>query len=753
MTSHVVVGARGRSLMNSLAALGLVRVLAEQADARLRCVYTPDGLRIDCAVEHLATWLVDSYRPTPVLSPWNEGSGFGIKDKAPKLALSSLLAIGMPRLDAYRSSHATVAPLAASARVERWPKAKLVRAIRARCPDAMLPWLDSAVIDLGSEDRLAFPPLLGSGGNDGRLDFSTNFHQRLLDVLPASDKARQPSLALAGDCLAGTSTEELAHAAVGQFDPGGAGTPNSTPYGGGAQSVVNPWTFVLMIEGSMMFTAAAARRLSDQARASARAAMTFTTFGSSFGSATGTGVEESRGEVWLPWWRNSLSFNDVRALYSEGRAVWRGRTAVQSDQMYLAAATNGVSSGIAGFDRFTIVRRNGLAFAAVLADSIDARNDESLLLIAALEDWPNQVGRRAELPSTVQRYVGQFRAARVAMAKDGPSPARVRDLLSSVTLLELAVSRSGNIRRDLAARRLPSAKEFTRLLRPDSLLHSLVGAPEFRVALGLASIATGPLPGAAQGRTMRELLLAIDPPGGGSSTQAQWRDAAPVPGLGLLAVEELFTDIARWLAVNAGTDVATRQNEREPQIDLSTSVHGFRGPRIGVRVPPDDLHGLSRGVLHLGEIHDWFVALLALNWRDERLDLASEARLSMIDPTFALLAPFRDGVRASDRAVEAPAYGLTAQWIFQLAAGKVERVHVEAARRLRQLGREAVSGDHLARADPAHGRRIAMALLPRSANTQRALQRTTRELRPAETTDPSLPTHQDHAADIAEETS
>ena len=36
---------------------------------------------------------------------------------------------------------------------------------------------------------MVFPPLLGTGGNDGRLDFSTNFHQWLLDVIGASTPA------------------------------------------------------------------------------------------------------------------------------------------------------------------------------------------------------------------------------------------------------------------------------------------------------------------------------------------------------------------------------------------------------------------------------------------------------------------------------------------------------------------------------------------------------------------------------------
>lgn len=300
MTVHVVAGARGRSLMGSLAALGLVRVLGTQADRALRCHINGSDLVVDTEVDDLAAWLVDSYVPTPILSPWNEGSGYGTKDRVPKQALARLVSSGNPRFEPFRASHDRIAPLAAQCRAEGWDKRQLVAEVRSVCPDAMLPWLDAAVVVLDKtaleKGRLAFPPLLGSGGNDGRLDFSTNFHQRLLDVI-GDDATRGTSLALAADWLQGSSSQPLVKAAAGQFDPGAAGTPNSSPYGS-AESVVNPWQFVLMIEGSLLFASAAARRLDTHTAATARVAMTFSTAGSEFANDTGSAAEESRGEIW-----------------------------------------------------------------------------------------------------------------------------------------------------------------------------------------------------------------------------------------------------------------------------------------------------------------------------------------------------------------------------------------------------------------------------------------------------------------------
>ena len=75
-------------------------------------------------------------------------------------------------------------------------------------------------------------PLLGTGGNDGRLEFSTNFHQQLIELLGTSAKERARSLATARDLLDGTQVASLSDVPIGQFDPGKAG--------GGGSDFCNP---------------------------------------------------------------------------------------------------------------------------------------------------------------------------------------------------------------------------------------------------------------------------------------------------------------------------------------------------------------------------------------------------------------------------------------------------------------------------------------------------------------------------------
>jgi CRISPR-associated protein Csx17 len=73
---HLLPGLRAEPLASYLAGLGLIRVPGEQADEGATAAWTPDRLAITTMVPSLPLWLADEYKPTPVLSPWNGGSGW-----------------------------------------------------------------------------------------------------------------------------------------------------------------------------------------------------------------------------------------------------------------------------------------------------------------------------------------------------------------------------------------------------------------------------------------------------------------------------------------------------------------------------------------------------------------------------------------------------------------------------------------------------------------------------------------------------
>lgn len=694
MTRHLLTGLRPAPLGSYLAGLGLVRLLGEQADPGLTAEWTAGALVLDTTVDDIAAWLVERYVPTPVLSPWNEGSGFGAKDKTPKQTLDALVSHPEPRLDPFRAAMPAAASVAQRYRADiSWTKERAVREFRNRCPDALLPWIDATVVL--AADQAYFPPLLGTGGNDGRLDFSTGFHQRLLEVFDAAPKARQRCLAQARDLLSGLQAERLSPAPVGQFDPAAAGGRNSSPFGG-ADSMVNPWMFILLVEGALLFASTAARR---HQHAAGRAAMPFTVFDSPAGSASGARDEKSRGEVWTPVWDRPFTVDEVRQLFAEARASWRGRPAQRAVEFYAATRTLGVARGVTAFTRYGLHQRNGLAFVAVPVEQVTVTIRTEVRLAARFEDWVSWV-RRGEASTAVGQAVRRFDAAHLAFARDGGALPLAR-LLAAVTGLEQAVGRSGRARDSIPARRPPSARDFL------TVLHA-AECPELRIAVGIASCATVPGPDQARqpARTMRQILLPVDP-------GPRWRDAPLVPGFGLRPLRAVLADVLAWRARTAAG---------EPDRRDGLSGAGFRGAptfRSGVPVPDADLHAFATpGQLDNDRLDLWVRACLALRWDGVRHEWTDLDPPPVPVPTLGLLHPFANGLAPHDAEPEVPRLALAPDWAVRLAAGQVREVHAEAVRRLRQAGWHAAPVPTQVHAD---GVRVAAALVPRCRHPLRVL--------------------------------
>lgn len=674
---HLLRGIGPEPLSSYLAGLGLIRVLGEQADLEATAAWTPDGLVITTSVEDLAAWLAESYVPSPVLSPWNNGSGFGAKDKEPLRVLETIRKHPSPRF----ASLQVAIPLARDITARGYTdKKSLVLAFRNHCPEALLPWIDATVVLTGQDP--VFPPLLGTGGNDGRLDFSTNFHQRLLDVI-----GTPKSLAIARDLLEGTETEQLANASVGQFDPASAGGPGSSKFGAAA-SLVNPWEYVLFVEGALLFAASAVRR---NQFAAGRAAMPFTVADSPDGSTSGAAGEESRGEVWTPLWSGELTLAEIGQLFAEARASWRGRQARRATDFYAATRTLGVARGISEFTRYGLQRRNGLAFSAIPLDRVHVHADADVALAADVEDW---AGRFAG--SGVSSAVGEasraFQRAELEYARDG-EPVRLARLLAALTTLEMTVGRSGRARENAPVRFPPAAGKFLAVLMREP-------SPELRVAAGLASIA-GPGQDGVY-RSLRQLLLPVD-------QNVRWRESAVITGFGVRPLPAVLADVLIWRSRTLIWRSRTGDDE-----DEGGSLRGVRGFGRGIRVPSADLHDFAAGRLDPAGLDLYLRACMALNWLAAEPHWA-EARPSVPVPTLAVLQPLAEGlsVAAGSRVA------LNPTWAARLVAAQATSVHREAARRLRQAGWIAVPAPPGLSAPV--GTRIAAALVARCVKPFSAL--------------------------------
>jgi CRISPR-associated protein Csx17 len=714
-TQHACPGLRPEPLASYLAGLGLVRVLGEQADPAATAAWTRDGLVISTLVPDLPAWLADEYVPTPVLSPWNNGSGFGLKDKEPLRALEAVLTHPSPRLAPLRDAIPVAREVVRKARELGWitdgatggDKRRVVQEFRNRCPDAVVAWIDAAVV-LAGEDTI-FPPLLGTGGNDGRLDFSTNFHQRLLEVIATPDSGRARSLAAARDLIDGTEAAQRVGAAIGQFDPAGAGGPGSSRFGA-AESLVNPWSYVLFVEGSLLFAASAVRR---NMHVAGRAAMPFTVQGSPDGSASGASGEETRGEVWAPVWTLEFTLAEIKQMFVEARASWRGRPARRAVDFYAATRTLGVARGIGEFTRYGLQRRNGLAFAAVPLARVDVRERREVRLAAEVEDWAARFSG-GDTSAAVGQAARRFEAAHLNYARDGGALSLAR-LLAALTGLEQAVGRSGRARDAVPVRYAPPARQFLDVLRKAE-------CPELRVAVGLASCAT--LSGAdyaiAPSRTLRQVLLPIDPPVPGDRSQpnGRWRDSPLVPGLGSRSLPEILAEVLVWRSRTAVTEPGEEQ------------YRGVTTFRIGIPVPAADLHAFAAGELDEKTLELFLRACLALNWRNVRYDWP-QLRPGIPVTTLGLLHPLAAGIAQGDAGSDEPELALSPDWAARLAAGQVRAVHGEAVTRLRRVGWDAVSVPPQGTA--GSGVRIAAALVPRCLRPRSVLSSIAQEIKSLDT--------------------
>jgi len=211
---------------------------------------------------------------------------------------------------------------------------------------------------------------------------------------------------------------------------------------------------------------------------------------------------------------------------------------------------------------------------------------------------------------------------------------------------------------------------------------------------------------------MRQLLLPVDP-GEAPYARARWRDSPVVPGFGLRPLQDVLADVLAWRSRTASDEHSSTTPERGAP-DRFQGVPTFRS---GIRVPAGDLHAYAFGELDEAALDQWLRACLALSWRGVpcRWPAVSAAWLL---PTLGLLHPLAEGL-GDDGEPDSPKLAMGPDWAVRLAAGQVTSVHVDAVRRLRQAGWDAVPPPRVAGVD---GACLAAALVPRCRGAFRLMQ-------------------------------
>ncbi len=393
-----------------------------------------------------------------------------IKEEAKKLPKAAK--------ERLREDSAYKARLAAAERHFKTLKYNLIPRCRRDWRGALGAWFASAIVV--EEDKPVFPALLGTGGSDGRLDFTNNNLQRLADLFDETSGAPRAEcedwfrLALFG----GTGRGLVGDLAVGQFQPGAAGGANAGN-GPSANSLLNPADFVLMMEGTLNFQTAVTKRA--QASAGAFAAAPFALPANAAAYSTASASDESaRGEQWMPLWGQPLRRAELAHLLAEGRSRVGTKSAREPVQFARAITTLGVARGLDGFQRFGFIERNGQSNLAVPLGRfrVPERAHPRGLLVAELESWAAVLRRQSRdnhAPLRLQAAERGLTNSLFGALAHPAEPGHWQEILLSLAAVE-AVQVTGS---GIKAGPIPRLSTGWVAAADD-------GSPEFRLALAFA---------------------------------------------------------------------------------------------------------------------------------------------------------------------------------------------------------------------------------------------------------------------------
>ena len=489
---HRMTGCAPTPLANYLKALGILRLVAEQVDPAARGWWQDESFCLLTRLTHeeLGEFFLNSYQPTPIISPWNKGSGFyksndpglspmesstaerfqsyrmGVADARELLdsvahadsviraikartktnksfqtelqrevltssdTLKQTIALieqlsekpGISEADqkGFQEEMATIqsliAPatkpatkaqadklkasagykrvLAAAERRFKSRKATLIPDCRRSWRGPHAGWISAAVV-LDEEGTPTWPSLLGTGGNDGNLDFTNNLMQRFGELFELSSPdgcCRPTARTLLRNALWSEPSNQSTSSAIGQFQPGSAGGANSST-GTDGNSLVNAWDFVLMMEGSILFSARTTRRLAPNE--SSRASAPFAIRAHATGYPTSGTEKAQRGEQWMPIWSQPATLPDLASLLGDARLQLGRQIANRPVDAARAISRLGVARGIDSFVRFGYLERNGQSTLAVPLGRIRVHQHPRAFLIDDLAPWLDRLQRRA----------------------------------------------------------------------------------------------------------------------------------------------------------------------------------------------------------------------------------------------------------------------------------------------------------------------------------------------------------------------
>jgi len=572
-------GCTSEPLSSYLVALAVLRLVSEQRDPEAKGWWKNGVFHLESRLDKtsITKFFLDEYVPSPIVSPWNGGSGFyegdntegigAIVNSTSKrfavyretierirafpempptgLSLEDMLSIleseakgktgsswgkTLDLVDETRSKACLVAPIISpddplgltieqlnentklprkASKAEKdnatmikdllkpakkvrtkvkqlkrgAGKDQIILACRDRLDESAVEWVDAAAV-IGPDGETDLPPILGTGGNEGRFEYTNAFMKNLAGMLLSDD--REQSSDLLKNALFGDHTDQLLIASVGQYDPGRAGGFNQGQGIENKDFPANPWSFVLAIEGSVVWASSVARRQGATTKGFMRSPFTVRASPVGYASSSDKDGQNARAEIWAPLWKNPASYREIRAFLSEGRADVGRKMAASGIEFAEAASSLGVDRGISEFVRYSLLKRRGESYVALPTGrfSVKARSKSDLVRelhpLLRRTDW------------FLRGFKGQGPPARFVSARRGIDSA-IYDLLlhGGAVHVKYLIAAIGKMEQLLAQRGPlgdPKLRSPISGLSSKWLLEADDGSVEVRIAAALASI-------------------------------------------------------------------------------------------------------------------------------------------------------------------------------------------------------------------------------------------------------------------------
>jgi CRISPR-associated protein Csx17 len=518
----VLDGCTPTPLANYLKALGVLRLLsAKHPDTRGFWCGDKFVLRTTLTGDAIADFFLNEYAPTPIISPWSGRAGFleggenneskrkgatilnrveqakGGRFSPYQVVISAVRNVSViKQLDEARAERKVLEELKGAKKIDRAAlqrlsevkreeirfKGALLLALRGELDDSIVPWID-ACFALSMGERTP-SPLLGSGGNEGSMDFSINHVGYLLELIDENtDEPTHLGKHLLANSLFGCACPLESSSNIGFLNTLATGGVNmSAGFEGGSSG--NIWDSVLAMEGAILFASTSTKRL--QSTASGRPSFPFAVSPSFAGSGSLAAKESARPELWLPHWNKPVKVAEIAALLAEGRVTKGKLQARNGVDMLEALSSLGAERGICAFNRFGFYERRGKGYyvAAHLGRFKVAATFSNNWMLANLNQgrWLDHFRKFSQGDNTPDRF-GVLRKRLedmlFALAAREPGKADAQALVTLLGEVQLALSSSRKAMESVCP--IPRLSERWVMAADD-------GTPAFRIAKALSGL-------------------------------------------------------------------------------------------------------------------------------------------------------------------------------------------------------------------------------------------------------------------------